>query len=513
MMETMKKTIFSLTILLALALTIHIAGAQQKMVKGSSTLIFADGTEVMTLDPQFTTHTPTARIVMHIHETLVKYDMDMNLLPWLAESWAVSGDGLIWTFRLRKGIKFHDGTPFNAEAVKYTFDRLLDPAVASPRKDALSMLKETKILNPYTLAFVTVKPFAPFLNQLTAYNLAILSPTAAKKWGREYGTSPAGTGPFKLESWSPRERIVLSRNDFYWEKKPHLDKLIFETIPNDATRGNLLLEGKVDIISPVPAALVDKMNQSKDIRILRERGFRTIYLGLNNRIKPFHDIRVRKAVAHALDMKKILTQVLKGFGALGGSLEAPAIPGANKDLKPYPYDPAKAKRLLSAAGYPDGFETTFYIPTNRYFMDEEVARAIKAQLKEVGIDVKILTPDWPMLIHLLEKGTEVPMFIMGKGSPSADLNLTLNHAIKTGGKMNYFQYSNPKVDRLISEQEGTVDPKERFRILHQIQSIVYDEVPAITLFYEDQIFGKRANVHGIEIYPFEFINFSRALKN
>ena len=170
------------------------------------------------------------------------------------------------------------------------------------------------------------------------------------------------------------------------------------------------------------------MKQSKDISIIRERGFRTIYLGLNNRIKPFHDIRVRKAVAHAIDTKKILTQVLKGFGMLGGSLEAPAIPGANKELKPYPYDPAKAKKLLSAAGYPDGFETTFYTPTNRYFMDDEVAQAIKAQLKEVGIDAKILTPDWPILIHLLEKGAEVPMFIMGKGSPSADLDLTLHHA-------------------------------------------------------------------------------------
>jgi len=145
-------------------------------------------------------------------------------------------------------------------------------------------------------------------------------------------------------------------------------------------------------------------------------------------------------------------------------------------------------------------------------MDEEVAHSIQAQLKEAGIAVRIETPSWTTYIRLLEEGTDIPMFIMGKGSPTSDLNFTMNHGIKTGGKMNYSQYSNPKVDRLIEEQEGIVDPKRRFQVLYEIQKITYDEVANITLFYEDQILGKRRNVHGIEIYPFEFINFSQAFK-
>jgi peptide/nickel transport system substrate-binding protein len=315
-----------------------------------------------------------------------------------------------------------------------------------------------------------------------------------------------------LESWSSGEKVVLSRNDHYWDWKPHFDRLIFRIIPDDTTRVKLLLKGEVDVISPVPAALIGQLDQSKVVRVIEEKGLRTIYLGFNNNIKPFDDLRVRKAVSHIINTEAILKNVLKGKGSIGGSYESPFVPGAHQGLKPYPYDPVLAKKLLAEAGYPNGFITTLYSPKGRYFMDEEVARAMQAQLKEVGIIAKIETPDWATYIRLLEKGTDIPMFIMGKGSPSADLNFTLNHGIKTGGKMNYSQYSSPKVDRLIAEQEGIVDPRRRFQILYEIQRVIYNEVPNITLFYEDQILGKRRNIHGIEVYPFEFINFSRAFK-
>jgi peptide/nickel transport system substrate-binding protein len=508
----MRKGCFLFVFYLACLFIGSLSEAQQNKESELQSLTFAGGTEILTLDPQFTTHAHTANVTMHIHETLVKYDMDMNLIPSLAESWAVSENGLIWTFRLRRGIRFHDGTAFNAEAVKYSFDRLLDFSNGSPRRDALSMVKETKVVSPYAIEFILRKPFAPFLNQLTVYNLAILSPKAAKKWGREYSIAPAGTGPFKLESWSSGEKVVLSRNDRYWDWKPHFDKLIFRVIPDDATRVKLLLKGEVDVISPVPVALISQFDPSKVVRVIEEKGLRTIYLGFNNKMKPFDDLRVRKAVSHSINTEAILKNVLKGKGSIGGGHESPFVPGAHQGLKPYPYDPALAKKLLAEAGYPKGFSTTLFAPKGRYFMDEEVARAIQAQLKEVGIIAQIETPDWPTYIRLLEKGTEIPMFIMGKGSPSADLNFTLNHGIKTGGKMNYSQYSSPKVDRLIAEQEGIVDPRRRFQVLYEIQTIIYNEVPNITLFYEDQILGKRRNIHGIEIYPFEFINFSRAFR-
>lgn len=508
----MKRILAALIVFSILLLIVPLGRSEQEGPRSGGILIYATGTDALTLDPQFVTDVPTSRVVMQIHETLVKYDLEMNIIPCLAESWEVSSDQLTWTFRLRKGVKFQDGTPFNAEAVKYTFDRILDPATASPRKSSAGMVKGVKVVDEYTVAITTQKPFGPFLAQLTAYNLSILSPTQAKKLGKKYAQNPSGTGPFKLESWIPGEKIVLARNEGYWGKKAYLDKVVFKVVPEDATRVMLLLSGEADVIASVPTVLLDKLQQSKDVKVMRERGFRTIYIGLNNKVKPFDDIRVRKAVSHAINPEAIVNGVLKGIGTLGGSFESPAIPGAIQGLKPYPYDPARAKKLLAEAGYPDGFTTALYTPTGRYLMDRQVAEAVQGQLKEVGIKAEIKAPDWGTLTALLDKYTEIPMFLMGKGSPTGDLDLTLNLTIKTGGRMNHFSYSNPKVDKLIEQQQGITDPKKRFQVLYEIQKIIYEECPAVVLFYEDQVFGRRANVQGVEIYPYEFIGFHRASK-
>jgi peptide/nickel transport system substrate-binding protein len=291
-----------------------------------------------------------------------------------------------------------------------------------------------------------------------------------------------------------------------------LDKLVIRIVPEDSTRVMLLLSGEADVIASVPPVLTERLKQSKDVKVLREMGFRTIYVGLNCTIKPFTDVRVRRAVAHAINPQAIVNGILGGMATIGGSFESPVIPGAIQGLKPYPYDPARAKKLLAEAGFPNGFTTTFYTPTGRYLMDRQVTEAVQAQLKEVGINAEIKAPDWATQIALLDKGTEVPMFLMGKGSPTGDLDFTLNLTIKTKGLMNHFQYSNPKVDAMIAEQEGIIDTKKRYQALSDIQKVVYDEVPGVVVFYEDQIFGTRANVNGVGLYPYEFVEFARAWK-
>jgi peptide/nickel transport system substrate-binding protein len=507
-----KKRLVGLALISMLILAGSLAQAQQEKPKSGGTLVYATGTDALTLDPQFVTDVPTSRAVMQIHETLVEYDQNMNIIPCLAESWTTSPDRLTWTFKLKKGIKFHDGTPFNAEAVKYTFDRIVDPATASPRKSTLVMVKEVKVVDEYTVAITTNKPFAPLLAQLTAYNISIISPTAAKKWEKKYAQNPAGTGPFKLENWTPGERIVFARNENYWGEKPYVDKVVFRVIPEDSTRVMLLLSGEADVIASVPPVLTEKLKQSKDVKILRKTGFRTIYVGLNNKIKPFTDVRVRRAVAHAINPEAIVNGILNGMANIGGSFESPVIPGAIQGLKPYPYDPARAKKMLAEAGYPNGFTTQFYTPTGRYLMDRQVTEAVQGQLKEVGIQAEIKTPDWGTYTALLDKGTEVPIFLLGKGSPTGDLDLTLNLTIKTGGMMNQFQFSNSKIDEMIKEQEGIIDTKKRYQVLYDIQKIVYDECPAVILFYEDQIFGTRANIEGVIVYAYEFVEFAKAWK-
>jgi peptide/nickel transport system substrate-binding protein len=331
-------------------------GVQAAPKKGG-TLVYATGTDALTLDPQFVTDVPTSRMVMQIHQTLVYPNLEGKTQPVLAESWSVSDDSLTWTFKLRKGVSFHDGTAFNAEAVKYTFDRIKDPEIGSPRKSTAKIIKEVKVIDEYTVAFLTSKPFAPFLAQLSAYNLAIMSPTAAKKWGKKYSEHPAGTGPFKLESWTPGEKIVMARNEQHWGDKTLVDKLEVRIVPEDSSRVMLLLSGEVDVIASVPPIMLPRLKKSKDVKIIQKTGFRTIYIGLNNKVKPFDNLKVRQAVAHAINQELIVKGVLGGVGTIGGGFESPVIPGAHKNLSSYKYDPALAKKMLTEAGYANGFET------------------------------------------------------------------------------------------------------------------------------------------------------------
>jgi peptide/nickel transport system substrate-binding protein len=478
----------------------------------ADTLVYAAGTDVQTLDPHFINELPSSRVVMHIHETLVKQDDNGEIRPLLATSWSTSDDKLTWTFKLRTGVRFQDGTAFDAEAVKYSIDRLRDPAIASPRGSVVAAVQQVNVVDDSTVAIVTKEPFAPLLAQLSAYNLGIVSPTQAKKLGKGYRDAPMGTGPYMLKAWQPGEKITLTRFDQYWGEKPKLANIEVRVVPEDSARVLMLLSSEADVISSVPTVLMKRLESSPAVKILKKTGFRTIYVGLNNGIAPFTDVRVRRAVAHAIDVKSLLAGVLNGNGTLGGGFESPVIGGARKDLQPYPYDPEKARQLLKEAGHPNGFETSFYVPSGRYLMDRQLGEAIQAQLAQVGIKAKIESPEWGAFVAVTDQ-KKAPIFILGKGSPTGDLDFTLSLSTQSKGRMNAFALSNPEIDKLLAEQRVTVDKEKRYELLSRIQQLIYDDVPLVVLFYEDQIFATRANVKDVLVYPNEFIDFSKASKS
>jgi len=500
------------TVLAAFAALMVAGAAAAQTPKRGGTLVYANGTDVVTLDPQFVTDVPTARIVMHVHETLVRQTDTREIVPALAESWSVSDDKLTWTFKLRQGVKFHDGTPFDAAAVKATFDRLLDQATGSPRRSVGSMMSTVTVADPATIVIKTAKPFAPLLAQLSAYNLAIMSPTQFEKEGKNYARRPAGTGPFKLAAWTSGEKLTLARNDDYWGEKALLDRVEQRVVPEDSARVLMLLGGEADVVASVPPVLVPRLKASRDVQLIQKTGFRTIYLGLNSKMKPFDDIRVRQAVAHAIDRDAILKGVLGGIGALGAGIESPMIRGAKDDLAPVPFDKAKAKQLLAEAGHPNGVSSVLYTPTGRYLNDRQISEAIQAQLKEVGITVRLEAPEWATYQQLLNRKDQVPMFLLGKGSPTGDLDMTLNLLAHSTGAMNYFNWTDAEVDKLIQAQRETVDDKERMAMLSKIQERFFEDTTYITLFYEDQIFAARARVHGIRVNPDESVSFVQAWK-
>ena len=284
----------------------------------------------------------------------------MEFVPALATEWSTSEDGRTWTFRLREGVKFHDGADFNAEAVKYNFERILDPEIGSPRRSMIEMVEKVEVVDEYTVAITTKTPFGPFLAQISSYNLGMLSPTTAGERGKGYAQNPAGTGPFKLKAWEPGDTLIFEANQDYWGGKPAIDELVFRVVPEDSTRIMLLKSGDVDAIAGVPAFEVETLKGDQNVVLISLPGFRTIYVGMNCQQKPFDDPRVRQAVNYAIDRQAIVDHLLRGVATVGVGPESTSIPGSVKDLPPYGRDVEKAKALLAEAGYPDGFSTVMH---------------------------------------------------------------------------------------------------------------------------------------------------------
>jgi peptide/nickel transport system substrate-binding protein len=485
--------------------------AQPRPRRGG-TLTYATGTDATTLDPQFITDVPTSRTAMHIHETLVFQDQRGEMQPKLAETWTVSEDRRTWTFRLRRGVTFHDGTPFDAEAVRASFARILDPATGSPRRSVATVITEMRVLDSHTIALTTAQPFAPLLAQLSTYNLAILSPARFGAEGRNYARRPAGTGPFQLQAWQPGERITLSRFEGYWGERPNLDRIEIRVVPEDSARVLQILSGEADVIASVPPVMLPRLQGQRNVRVIREAGFRTVYIGLNARMKPWDDVRVRRAFAHAINADAIVSGVLRGVGTRGAGLEAPPISGAHRSLSPVPYDPTRARALLAEAGYPNGVDSVFFTPTGRYLNDRQIAEAVQAQAREAGFRLRLETPEWGAYQQMLDAGDRIPVFLLGKGSPSGDVDFTVTLLMHSEGRMNYFGFRDPRADQLIGAQRAATDPAERQRLLDELQDKFHDATVAVVLFYEDQLFATRANVQGVVVNPNEFVSFIGAWK-
>ncbi|MGO4572611.1 ABC transporter substrate-binding protein [Microvirga sp. 2TAF3] len=471
-------------------------------------LRYATGTDAQTLDPQFVTDIPTARVVTQLHETLVYPNRAGEMVGVLAESWEVSDDSLSWTFHLRKGVMFHDGTPFNANAVKFTFDRIMAKETAAPRASSAAAIASVEVKDENTVVIKTKSPYAPLLAQLSAYNLAIISPTSGVKLNNEYSRAPAGTGPFKLGKWTPGEKLTIVRNADYWGKKAASAAVDFTVVPEDSARVLMLMSGEADVVSNVPPVMVNRLKSAPGVKIVEETGYRTIYVGLNLDVKPFDNLKVRQAVAHAIDTKALLTGVMNNIGTAGGGLESTVIPGSAK-IDPYPYNPELAKKLLAEAGYPNGFNVDFYVTTGRYINDKQLGEAIQAQLAKVGIKVNLQSPEFGAYSAMLRQ-KKIPMFLLGKGSPTGDPDFTLTINVHSEGTGNYGNYHSAKIDQLLSEQRSAVDVAKRNELLRQILQQSYDDVPWITLFYENQIFGQRDNVRGLEVLPNENVLFVNA---
>lgn len=510
-----------LAITLVAGLALLATGAPQAATAGK-TLVVGLVAEPTSMDPGQLTDINSMRVLSSVYDTLVRFkEESFTQEPGLATSWTISPDGLAYTFTLRRGVKFHDGTAFNAEAVKFTYDRLLDPkhpyANTGPFPFAsfyYGAIKQVSVVDPYTVRFTLKKPFSPLLNNLTLNTGRIVSPAAVKKWGKEFAGHPVGTGPFKFASWQKNVRIVLEANSGYWDGAPKLDRLIFRPLVEEQTRVTELLSGGVDFIVDVPPDNVEQVKKDARFVYYEQPGPHIWWVTLNTQKKPFSDVRVRRAANMAINKDAIAKDILKGTATAALGPIPPAITWAYTDqVTKYAYDPDKAKKLLTEAGYPNGFSAVFWIPESGSGMQspKTMAQAIQADLAAVGIKASIQTYEWGAYLNKYGKGfgQEADMgamsFMLDPGDPAPMLSLVIDGR----GGFNGGAYKNAAVDKLLDDATLVVDLKKRGDLYRQATKIIVDDAPWIFIDNAIQNAAGLKKVTGFKLHPSFYIFFNK----
>ena len=419
----------------------------------------------------------------HMLEPLVQWDFTRNEYTGvLASSWEFQGRK--WVFRLRKGIRFHSGAAFTSKDVAYSIDRLQNDKRSL--QGAYVQNVEVETPDDYTAVLTTKNPNALLLSRLeTRYILC-------KDAGDQLDNNTNGTGPYKFVSWQRGGNLVLRRNDDYWGPKPQIKEVIIKGVKEEAARVAGLLAGQADVISNVPIEDIDRVAKHPRVRIEKVVGFRMYFLGMNVALKPFDNKLLRQAINYALDPHVMLKHIYDNQGAVvNGPLGSNWV-GFDPKIKRYPYDPKKARELLSQAGYPNGLEVKLHFAPDRHLKGREVCEVIADQLGKVGIKVELVSQEYA--IYWGKDGVNggrLPLYYAGSNGSDADTYF--EQYFRTGGSKR-INYSNPEFDKLIDEEQRTGDHNKRMAILHQAGRILMEDVPFAPLYTLAEIYGLARNI-------------------
>lgn len=478
-------------------------------------LIVGQIAEPKSLDPHAVTALNDFRILVNLYEGLVRYrDGSLEIAPGLAESWTVSEDGLTYSFTLRDGVRFHDGAPFDAAAVRFNFERMLDDdhpyhdTGPFPLRFFFDAVAGIDTPDRRTVVFRLKEPFAPFLSNLAYPTGLIVSPAAVGKHGKNFGRQPAGTGPFLFAEWESNRKVVLVRNDEYWGEPAKLEAVVFRPITDGNTRVAEMLSGGLDLMVEVPPDNVAPFRQDPNVIVHEQTGPHVWFLILNTREGPLADKRVRQAVNYAIDKKALVDDLLQGTAVIAAGPTPPAFAWAYNDaLEPYPHDPDKARELLRAAGA-EGAELTFYVTEGGSGMlaPLPMGTAIQADLAEVGLKVTIETYEWNAFLARVNQGlagrADMAQMAWMTNDPDTLPYLTLRStAMPEQGGFNSGYYANEEVDRLLEQARAATDRNERAALYRRMQDIVHEEAPWAFIANWKQNAVTSSRVQGFRLQP------------
>lgn len=447
------------------------------------------------LDPHVTSAYSSFEVLINIYNTLVGADENLNITPMLAESWEVSDDNLTWTFHLREGVKWHNGRELTADDVIYSYERILDPETGSGNAWHLSLVDSMEAPNDLDVVIHLSAPSPNLLAMLAGPMMSIV-PKEIVDDGT-ISTHPIGTGAFRFVEYVPGDHVTLEANPDYWEKGlPYVDGVVFKPIPDETVRVTNLLAGEVDWVDGIPPSRVTEMATSGEVIVGKVNAGDYWYIGVNTTRKPFDDVRVRQAIAYAIDRKEV-TEAAMWDIATANQGPIPSNSFWYNDYQPYDQDLDKARQLLAEAGYPNGFDTEF-MPTTAYEETVRAAQVLQAQLSQIGINAEIRTLEWTTWLQEEGEGN-FDMYLCGwLNMYDPDQYFYSQH--HSGEIYNFTGYSNPKADELMEAGRVETDLAARKAIYDELQKIIIDDSPYIYLYNPAKVHAWQPYVRGYVVY-------------
>ena len=491
-----------LSLVVSASLFTGCGGGEKPAAKAKDTVIVGTGYDAKTLDPIGTNDVASSNVMLQIYQNLVKVNEKGEVVPDLAESYKKI-DSVTYEFKIRKGVKFHNGEELKASDVKFTLERAASPlgAAVSHLFEALDVAS-LKLVDDYTIQMKLKYVFPPFVaTSLTHTGGSILNEKAVKAAGKDYGQSPVGTGPFKFVKWTKGDNIELTRYDEFSGQKAAYKTLIIRPIPEVTNRAIELESGGIDVCYEVSTNDLKRLGENKDIKVLRVLDNGTSFMGMNTKKKPYDDVRVRQAISYAIDTPTVVDSVWRGIGKAAAGPVSPKIKYANTELKPHEYNVEKAKQLLKEAGFPDGFKTSIWTNDRKERID--MATIMQNQLKQVGITAEIKVVEWGAYLEGTARG-EQDMFIIGWTASGNDPDISLFaqfHSSKHGAGGNRAFYKNDKVDELLMKGRQMDDSDARKKIYFDLQDMIKADAPWIFLNNGEQVVGVRKNIAGFQPSP------------
>jgi peptide/nickel transport system substrate-binding protein len=483
-----------------------------------NTLVYARGTDSVGLDPALEDDGESLKVCDNIYETLVTYDAGSTaVVPQLASSWDVSNDQLTWTFHLHRDVTFHDGTPFNAEAMLFSLGRQFYADHPQHKVDGSykywkgmgmdEVIESMEAADDSTFIFHLKQANAPFLSNLAMNFCAAVSPTAVKKYGKDYFKNPVGTGPFRFVEWRKDERIVLERNENYWQEQAKIQRLIFKPIQEASMRLLELQQGTVQGMDNLNPEYIEQIRENAQLQLLTQAGMNVGYLAMNMDKPPYDNPLVRRAINHAVNKKALVDNFYHGMAIAAKNPIPPTLWGYNEEIEAYDYDPEKARQLLAEAGLGDGFETELWaMPVPRPYMPQpnKIAQAIQANLEAVGVRARIVQWEWGTYLDKLSKG-EHDMALLGwtgdNGDPDNFLYVLLDKAAAVKPAQNIAFYRSDELhDVLVAARQSTV-VEERIRLYKKAQVIIHRDAPWVPLVHATQTAAFHRDITGFKLHP------------